>query len=229
MNRVVLASAVLTMMGDDAESLWTASDLYAYIQDGVYDFQRKTLCTWRRTPIGDIENQATYALPTDFYHLDRVEYDGWLCTSVSPRDAMSNRGRFESTGNRPLSFMMSGDGLRVIRKLGVPVEDAPDKFYVEYFAAGPELDDETEIPLPSRYLRYLSFYVMAQAYESDGDGQNMELSNFWQAWYERGVELAKTRAEAYTKQRIARLGRDIVRSSQIRRDPGTLPPWFPSV
>ena len=227
MNRVDMVASVLSMLGDSDETLWSASDLYYYLQDGLYDFQRQTLCTWKRSPLNDVEGQATYNLPADFHLMDRAEYDGWVCSPVGPRDAMANRALFESTGNRPLSYMISGDGTSVLRKIGVPAEDSTDKYFIEYFAVGPELTDETEIPIPARYLRYLSFYILAQAYEADGDGQNLSLSDFWKTWYQRGVDLAKARSEDFAKQRIARLGRDIVGTT--RRDPGTLPAWYPAV
>jgi len=229
MNRVTLAQSVLSMMGDADQTLWSRADLYAYIQDGLLDFQRKTLCTWKRVPLNDVADQATYTLPEDFYQLDRAEYDGWRCVPVNPRNQMAGNGAFETTGGRPFSFMMSGDGFNVLRKVGVPTEDSTDKFWIEFFAVGPTLDDVTDIPLPARYLRYLAFYVMSQAYGSDGDGQDLKLAQLWADWYGRGVEMAKARMNAFARRRVARLGRDRVDPSRMGRSPGTLPAWYPVV
>lgn len=228
----VLAAFILEEMGDSDQTIWTEAEILGYIQKVIYDFKMQTLCSWKRVALNDVADQATYAIPEtyNFHKMDRVEYDYWNVTPITPRPTMAGNGNFETSGNRPLSYMMEGDGLNVLRKIGVPTAASTDLFYIEYFSVGAIVTDGTDIDLPTRYLIHVSHGVKAKAYERDGDGQSLPMSAYWQARYADGLEMVNRRKERLFRRRVSNIGNDgKISTSGRRRDPGSLPAYFPKV
>jgi len=121
-----LAASILGELGDTEETIWTTAGVLDYIEKALYDFKMRTLCSWKRMPLNNIIAQATYPIPDsyNFHQLDRAEEDYWAVNAIPPRVQMATNGYFETTGNRPLALMMEGDGLDVVRKIGVPTTSA---------------------------------------------------------------------------------------------------------
>jgi len=230
-----LSSFILGELGDSAESIWTAADdIEPWIVDTLHDFATRTLIKWDRQELDDYAGQAVYEIPPafNFFQLDRAEWDYWAVNPTPARQLMGVNGRFESTGNRPLTLLMEGDGMEAIRKIGIPQEDSYNKFIIEFFSLGFDLDvaSEDELAFPVRYLYgTVAAGVKAKAFGRDGDGQSEALSAFWNSVYEDGVDMVVRRRETLFKRRISNIGSDgKVRRGQ-RRDPGTLPPYFPAI
>ena len=230
-----LRVSVLALLGDSTQQIWSSDDeIYAAIEDAMYDFLRRTKLKWRRAALDDVDGQATYTIPASysFEQIDRAEYDYWVCSPVTGRVAMSSRGYFESAGNRPFSYMMDGDGALVLRKLGVPEANSTNTFYIEFIELW-KLDDldpgGTVIDLPERYLPYIMDYVMRDLLTRDGDGQDLKFADWFDSRYEFGVELATRRTLVYQQRRIARVGSDGRVGPSYGRAPGTLPPWYPAI
>lgn len=227
-----LAAFILEEMGDSDQTIWTETEILGYIQKVIYEFKIQTLCDWKRVALDDVAGQATYAIPEtlNFHKMDRVEYDYWNVTPVLPRATMAGNGNFESSGNRPFSYMMEGDGLNVLRKIGVPVADSTNLFFIEYFSIGVIVTDGADIDLPTRYIVHISHGVKAKAYDRDGDGQSLAMSAYWTSRYLDGIEMVLRRKERLFRRRVSNIGNDgKISTSGRRRDPGTLPAYFPKV
>jgi len=230
-----LAAVVLAELGDTEETIWSRTqDIEPWIVDTMSDFTTRTLLLWDRQPLPDVDGQGTYSIPADywFHQLDRAEWDYQVVHPKFPRELMATQGLFESTGNRPLNLLMDGEGLDVVRKIGVPNEDS-NKFFIEYFTVGfdPDIESEDLITIPIRYLLGpVASGVKAKAYARDGDGQSIALSEFWNSVYEDGVDMVTQRRETFFRRRISNIGTDgRVASGSRRRDPGSLPPYFPAI
>ena len=229
-----LATLILGELGDSDESIWTAAEIVGLIQDAIYEFKIKTLCDWQRAVLADVSGQATYAIPDamNFHQLDRAEYDYWVVSAKPVRVQMATNGYFETAGNRPFSLVMQGDGLRTLRKIGVPTASG-SLFVIEYFSMGDATGDtpDTDIAdLPLRYLTYVAYKVKAEAYKRDGNGQSFKMSQFWQGRYEDGLEMMYRRRERMYRRRISNIGSDgKVPEGSRRRDPGSLPAYYPKV
>jgi hypothetical protein len=140
MTPAELATLILSELGDPTESIWTSAEIIDYIQTALWDFKARTLYQWVQRPLDDFAGQATYPIPQDygFHQMDRVTWDDWVVNPVVPRATMSGNGYFETTGNRPLSYMMEGDGVDVVRKIGVPATDTTNECIIEFFSFGTE-------------------------------------------------------------------------------------------
>jgi hypothetical protein len=227
-----LADFVLGELGDSDQTIWTQAEILTYIQRVLYDFKARTLITWKRLPLNDVAGVATYVMPLsyNFHQMDRAEYDFWPVTPTPARQLMAMNGRFETSGQRPLSYVMEGDGIATLRKVGVPPAATANKFMIEFFAVGDSIAADAAIEIPSRYLVYVSFGVKAKAYKRDGDGQSVKMSQFWESRYEDGIEMVRRRRERLAHRRIGNIGNDgKVPESYRVRDPGTLPPYFPKI
>ncbi len=229
-----LADAILNELGDPEESIWSkADDIIPFIQDVVYDFVTRTFMIWKRLPLPDVLGQATYTIPAsyNFHQMDRAEYDYWAVSPTPARQLMAQNGAFETAGNRPLTFLMEGDGINTLRKIGVPTTSDSTKFQIEFFAVGDVVTDAGVIALPPRYLlSYVASGVKAKAYQMDGDGQSLKLAELWSFAYEDGVKMAQRRRDLFFSRRISNIGSDgKVPTSYRSRNPGTLPPYFPKV
>lgn len=227
-----LADYILEELGDSQATVWTQTEIIGYIQKVIYDFKSRTLCSWKRLALNDVADQATYPIPEsyNFHKMDRVEYDYWAVRPVVPRAEMAGNGYFETAGNRPLAYMMEGDGLNVLRKIGVPTADSTNLFYIEYFSIGAIVTGGVAIDLPLRYLIHIAHGVKAKAYEKDGDGQSIKMAAYWKARYEDGIQTCLRRKDRFFRRRISNIGNDgKIPLSARRRDPGSLPAYFPKV
>lgn len=228
----ILADFVLGELGDSTQTIWTQAEILTYVQKVLYDFKTRTLITWKRLPLNDVADEATYVIPTsyNFHQMDRAEWDYWAVNPFPARQLMAVNGRFETSGQRPLSYLMEGDGIDTLRKIGVPTAASTNTFMIEFFAVGDLIDANAAIEIPTRYLIYISHGVKAKAYRRDGDGQSLKMADFWNARYEDGIEMVMRRKERLVRRRISNIGNDgkVPRSSRVR-DPGTLPPYFPKV
>lgn len=230
-----LADFILGELGDTDESIWTkADDIEPLIVDTLHDFAVRTLVIWDRQELDDYAGQAVYEIPRafNFLQLDRAEWDYWVVNPTPARALMADDGAFESSGNRPLTLLMEGDGMAAVRKIGVPAEDSYNKFIIEFFSLGFDLEvaGEDELAFPIRYLYgTVAAGVKAKAFARDGDGQSEALSQFWNSVYEDGVDMVVRRRETLFKRRISNIGSDGRVSRGQRRDPGTLPPYFPAI
>lgn len=229
-----LAALILGEMGDSDQTIWTTAEMLDLIEESLYDFKMRTLCDWRRAALNDVLNQATYVIPdsVNFHQLDRAEYDSWVVDARPPRVQMAINGYFETAKNRPFSLMMQGDGIKTLRKIGVPVANSA-LFIIEYFSIGiatsaAPTTDIADIPL--RYLSYVARRVKAEAYKRDGDGQSLKMAKFWTDWYEDGIQMLERRRERMYRRRVSNIGSDgKVRDGASKRDPGSLPAYYPAI
>lgn len=229
-----LADLILGELGDTEETVWSkTNDIIPMIQDVFYDFVTRIPLIWKRLPLPDVLGQATYTIPAsyNFHEMDRAEYDYWAVTPTPARQLMATNGRFESAGNRPFTFLMEGDGISTLRKIGVPTVSDSTKFQIEFFAVGDEITADAVIPIPVRYLvDYVSSGVKAKAYQKDGDGQSIKLAKLWQECYEDGVKMAQRRKDLFFHRRVSNIGSDgKVPVGYRTRNPGSLPAYFPRV
>ena len=229
-----LAALILGELGDSDESIWTTAEMLDLIQESIYDFKVRTLCDWQRAALNDVAGQATYEIPDalNFHQMDRAEYDSWVVDARPTRVQMATNGYFETSGNRPFSLVMQGDGLRTVRKIGVPVANSA-LFIIEYFSMGAatsEAPDDDIEDLPLRYLAYVARRVKSEAYKRDGDGQSLKMAKFWNDWYEDSILMMERRRERMYRRRVSNIGSSgKVPADLKRRDPGTLPPYFPAI
>lgn len=229
-----LAALILGELGDSDQTIWTTAELLDLIQESIYDFKIRTLCDWQRAALNDVLDQATYVIPDslNFHQMDRAEYDSWVVNAKPPRVQMATNGYFETAGNRPFSLVMQGDGLRTVRKVGVPTANSA-LFIIEFFSMGAATsespDDDIE-DLPLRYLSYVARRVKSEAYKRDGDGQSLKMAKFWNDWYEDAILMMERRRERMYRRRVSNIGSDgKVPDGARRRDPGSLPAYFPKV
>lgn len=229
-----LAALILGELGDSDQTIWTTAEMLDLIQESIYDFKIRTLCDWQRAALNDVLDQATYVIPDslNFHQMDRAEYDSWVVNAKPPRVQMATNGYFETAGNRPFSLVMQGDGLRTVRKVGVPTANSA-LFIIEFFSMGAATsespDDDIE-DLPLRYLSYVARRVKSEAYKRDGDGQSLKMAKFWNDWYEDAILMMERRRERMYRRRVSNIGSDgKVPDGARRRDPGSLPAYFPKV
>lgn len=106
------------------------------------------------------------------------------------------------------------------------------RFIIEYFAAGEAVASTPDevLNLPQRYLTYIGYGVKARAYAKDGDGQSLKLSGYWASRYEDAITMMERRRTKVFRRRVSNIGHDgKVPESGRRRDPGSLPAYFPKV
>lgn len=227
-----LADFILAELGDSDQTIWTQAEILTYVQRVLYDFKTRTLISWKRLPLNDVADVGTYVMPLsyNFHQMDRAEWDFWAVDPTPARQMMAMNGRFETSGQRPLTFLTEGDGIATLRKVGVPTAASSNTFMIEFFAVGDLVAADAAIEIPTRYLVYISFGVKAKAYKRDGDGQSAKMSEFWASRYEDGIEMVRRRRERLAHRRVGNIGNDgKVPESGRTRSPGTLPAYFPKI
>lgn len=228
MNRLEMALQVQAQLGDTDETIWTLDEIKDYTQEAYDDFVVRGLVLWARSALNDVASTATYALPTTFVEMDRVEKNYEALPPSTSRTQMSGNGYFKTTEGRPYTYLIEDDGITTLRKIPIPSEAATD-FYIEFFKKGtPLTTDAIEFGIADRYLRYLNYYILAKCFERDGDGQDVPLAEYWMTMYATGVEMVVARRARYFNRRVAHLGTDNPRSGRLAA-PGSLPPYFPIV
>lgn len=106
------------------------------------------------------------------------------------------------------------------------------RFVIEYFSTGAAVASTptVAIDLPRRYMTYIAYRCKAEAYSKDGDGQSLKLAAYWESRYEDAIGMLERRRERFYRRRISNIGHDgRVPDSSRRRDPGTLPAYFPKI
>lgn len=228
MNREYISLLIQAQLGDADSAIWTRDEIYDYLQEGYDDFTVRSKIFWARTALNDVNGTATYALPTTFIEMDRVEKNYYALPPTTSRQQMLGNAYFKVTEGRPYTYLLEDDGLTTLRKVPIPSENATD-FYIEYFKKGtPLTTDSVDLEIPIRYVRYLMFYTLAKCFERDGDGQDLALFEYWMKMYALGVEMVQQRRARYFAQRVGHLGTDNPRNGRLAA-PGSLPPYFPIV
>jgi hypothetical protein len=143
---------------------------------------------WRRYALGDVANQHLYTLPEECTQIERVEWNNYR---IHPSRAFSlthTYPGFESITGDMTSYVMEGDGLRVIRRVPGAASTDPTKFVIEYIRRGAELISTiTELEIPDRYAIYVRFFALWQALRRDGPGRDLKLATHFKARYDQGV------------------------------------------
>lgn len=106
------------------------------------------------------------------------------------------------------------------------------RFIIEFYSTGAAVASipDVAIDLPRRYLTYIAYRCKADAYNKDGDGQSLKLAAYWESRYEDAIGMLERRRERFYRRRISNIGHDgRVPDSSRRRDPGTLPAYFPKI
>jgi len=133
-----LADFVLAELGDSDQTIWTQAEILTYVQRTLHDFMTRTLCLWKRYSLSDVAGQSTYVIPAayNFHQMDRAEWDSWAVNPVPMRQLMAGNGRFETSGQQPLSYLMEGDGIATLRKIGVPTANDAASTASDFALAG---------------------------------------------------------------------------------------------
>ncbi len=106
------------------------------------------------------------------------------------------------------------DGVEVFEDFGIlgPVYKEQNNMRIEYRRRGLPLSMDQDFEIPERYQVYVRHYALARAYERDGDGQDLALSEHYQSRYEVGVERMLRRKNAMRFQEKRVLGGGNIRS-----------------
>jgi hypothetical protein len=116
------------------------------------------------------------------------------------------------------------DTVNVFEDYGIlgPVYKDTGAVRLEYRRRGRELSAEQGFEIPDRYTVYVRHYAQARALEREGDGQDIPLSQHFQARYEAGVQRMLRRKKAMNFQKTTVMGGQ---SSRRSAPPLARLPW----
>lgn len=205
---VNLRDDVETRLGDTTNTIWAEAELTSYIKEGYDELCLTTEMLWKRstTAITDVAGTATYALPSDFYKMERATWRNRKMEPWTAREARQKSPYYQTTRGTVYAYVMEMDGLQTIRLVMVPATSGSNTV-IEYFRRGADLAaDGTALDIPDRYTDYVVWYALARALERDGKGQDSEMATHYNSRYLDGVKRIRKRKSQVLSSRIGVMG-----------------------
>lgn len=212
---VSLATArtnVLTVLGDSTNTIWSNTEVDAYLQEGYNRFLRATLSLWQKaTPSGlqDVANTATYTLPTDLIEVDRISYDGRrLIPMRSEQLTRVDYAAYTESGY-VVGYVLDGDGYSTLRKYRIPAAtDSSSKTSIEYFylPTFPTSGQDFSAVIPDPWVKYFEWYSTSRALRRNGDGQDIRFADHFLKRFLDAIQRIVKQKSRYLSTRVGRLG-----------------------
>jgi len=174
---------------------WTDAQILRWAKEAELDLVMRNFMVWDRFSIAVSSGVATYDIDPRLYGITDVLYKGQPLVSLLGLEPHALNKSFRTETGNPKWYSVSNDGLAKIRLVPVPSEDIP-KFATGFFSTNIEnafLVSGFMLPNPDLdyfqipdYLtrRYLKAYVLYKAFLTEGIGQNLQASQYWQKRYE---------------------------------------------
>lgn len=207
-----LREASEVVAGDTANVIWADAEWNSLIKEGYNDLVRQTGILWKKdTPAGlvPVASTGTYTLPTDLLQIERLTWKRIKLDPVTPEEAQQIAGPlYRSTTGDIWGYIVHGDGVGTIRYVRVPsAAGASTDIAIEYQRRGATLSaDGTAIEIPDRYAKYIRWFAYWKAYERDGQGQDLELSEHYRERYQVAVARVNRRKQLANSARTYRYG-----------------------
>lgn len=207
-TRAQSITRIRARLADPTAKVWPDDGrLESWLQEAYDTFCYRTNVIFKRAPIADVAGQALYNLPSDFYNLQRCEWNNRAIPPARGYDLSVSDKSFETTQGDVIAFMVDGDGTRKLRKIRVPAASDATKFQIEYYARGTVLSTAaSEFDVPDWMVNIVERRALSLAFDSEGPGQSLDLAEMYGTEFERGVQRVISRRQKMHKSHTPVIG-----------------------
>lgn len=193
-----LISDAAVRLGDSSNTIWSAAELLRYANTAQNELCRLTKCLWKQRYLNDQEGEGEAELPTDCLAVDRATWNSLPLDMFTTGNLQGKDKRYRTLEGRVLALGLDVGKVYKFRVPSIsitstqpdahaPVTDAVENTRIEYFATPAALVAGAQIDLPSSYTKYIRHYVLWQAYQRNGPGQNEKLAKHYEARWLVGI------------------------------------------
>jgi len=175
--------------------IWTNDQLVRWMKDAEEALIVKEYLRWERFSLTITSGTATYTLPSRLLNITSVLWKGKPLTPLIGMEPHAQFENFRTEQNKPKHYTVSNDGIQTLRLIKIPNEsiaeittglfgaNVQNGFLVSGFTTPDRDVDHFQIPdYCTRPL--VKAYVLWRAFSKEGDGQNLQLGQYWQGQFE---------------------------------------------
>ncbi len=218
---LTLTTKILYLLGDAGETIWTATEIKRYVNEGYVLLLGAAKPLWKTAYSNDVADTATYTLPADLVQVDRVTWNWGRIPPLTVRELQQIDNLYRTNQGPVRAYCLEGDGTTTIRKWLVPAltatEDQDDNnTRIEYYARGAALSDGApNFEIPDSMILIVRHYAMWKAYERRGQGQVAKLAELYKTRFDEGVVRIKRRVSRPQLVHVGHVGSSKSRPSSI--------------